>query len=187
MPVGALLVLGANPRHDPGDGFPPLIALTDRRPRDGVDERVEIMHLLLEHGANPNLRGMNDGTPLHQIVWKREAWPDHLGPRGCSSSTARTPHSGLGSMTSPLRSRMRRPWEQPNSSSRFAPRRSNASSFASRSTATSSKSSTTFGQTRISAERTPFVLCTSYFVLFPRPPSPSTWPSKRSSAPCSCW
>ena len=21
---------------------------------------------------------MNDGTPLHQVVWKQEGWPDHV-------------------------------------------------------------------------------------------------------------
>jgi len=43
-----------------------------------MDERVEVLRLLLEHGADPNERGVNDGTPLHQIVWKRDGWPDHL-------------------------------------------------------------------------------------------------------------
>jgi uncharacterized protein len=76
--VRELLELGAEPNVDPGDGFPPLIAVTDRDPRDGLDLRGEIMRLLLEHGANPNVQGMNDGTPLHQIVWKREGWSAHM-------------------------------------------------------------------------------------------------------------
>lgn len=76
--IEELLELGADARRDPGDGFPPLIAATDRRPRDGRDERVEVMRLLLAHGADPNVQGMNDGTPLHQVVWKRDGWADHL-------------------------------------------------------------------------------------------------------------
>ena len=75
--VRALLEMGADAAYEADDGFPPLIATTDRRPRDGVDDRVQVLRLLLEHGADPNRQGMNDGTPLHQVVWKREAWPDH--------------------------------------------------------------------------------------------------------------
>lgn len=76
--IADLLALGADPNVDPGDGFPALIGVTDREPRHGTDDRTEIIRLLLEHGANPNVQGMNDGTPLHQIVWKREGWPDHM-------------------------------------------------------------------------------------------------------------
>jgi ankyrin repeat protein len=76
--VRTLLALGIDATYEADDGFPPLIAVIDRNPRDGRDDRVAITRLLLEHGANPNLHGMNDGTALHQLVWKREAWPDHL-------------------------------------------------------------------------------------------------------------
>lgn len=76
--IAELLALGADPNFDPGDGFPALIAVTDRQARAGTDDRTEIIRLLLEHGANPNVQGMNDGTPLHQVVWKREGWPDHI-------------------------------------------------------------------------------------------------------------
>jgi len=76
--VRTLLEMGADATFEADDGFPPLIATTDRRPRDGVDERVEVLRLLLLHGADPNLHGMNDGTALHQVVWKREGWDDHL-------------------------------------------------------------------------------------------------------------
>jgi ankyrin repeat protein len=76
--VRELLELGADANYEADDGFPPLIAATDRRPRDGVDDRAAVIGVLLEHGADPNVRGMNDGTPLHQVVWKREGWPGHL-------------------------------------------------------------------------------------------------------------
>lgn len=75
--VRELLALGADANVDTGDGFPPLIAATDRQPRHGTDDRCEVIELLLEHGADPNVRGMNDGTPLHQAVWKHATWPSH--------------------------------------------------------------------------------------------------------------
>ena len=74
--VRTLLELGADAAYEADDGFPPLIATVDRRPRDGADERVEVLRLLLQHGADPNRHGMNDGTALHQVVWKREGWSD---------------------------------------------------------------------------------------------------------------
>jgi ankyrin repeat protein len=76
--VRELLELGADPNSPTDDGFPPLIAATDRRPRADRDDRVEVIRLLLEYGADPNVRGLNDGTPLHQVVWKRAAWPAYL-------------------------------------------------------------------------------------------------------------
>jgi len=90
--VEELLELGADARHDPGDGFPPLIAVTDRRPRDGRDERVEVMRRLLAHGADPNVQGMNDGTPLHQVVWKRDGWADHLDAARVLLNAGADPH-----------------------------------------------------------------------------------------------
>lgn len=63
--VRALLELGADPNVDEGDGFPPLIAAFDRR----ADDRVDVMRLLIRHGAALDVHGMNDGTPLHHAVW----------------------------------------------------------------------------------------------------------------------
>jgi ankyrin repeat protein len=64
-------------RIDRGDhiGFPPLIAaLSCSRTQPGSSSRpdvLEIMTLLLEFGADPNERGINDYTPLHMAVSER--------------------------------------------------------------------------------------------------------------------
>ncbi|TIS50178.1 MAG: ankyrin repeat domain-containing protein, partial [Mesorhizobium sp.] len=36
-------------------------------------DRLEIVRVLLEHGADPNMRGVNDWTPLHYAVSRRDA------------------------------------------------------------------------------------------------------------------
>lgn len=72
--IGTLLEIGANPNPEPTDhsGFPPLIAaLSCSRSQPGSPARsdvLDIMKLLLEFGADPNQRGINDYTPLHMAV-----------------------------------------------------------------------------------------------------------------------
>lgn len=72
--IRTLLEIGANPNPDRGDhiGFPPLIAaLSCSRSQPGSPARpdvLDIMKLLLEFGADPNQRGINDYTPLHMAV-----------------------------------------------------------------------------------------------------------------------
>jgi ankyrin repeat protein len=70
--IRELLEHGANPDADDGDGFPPLIAaISCLRPQPGAPGRVdvvEIVHLLLDFHADPNVRGINDWTPLHMAV-----------------------------------------------------------------------------------------------------------------------
>jgi len=67
--ISTLLELGADPNPADHAGFPPLIAaLTCSRPRPGAPGRadvIEILRLLLAHGADPDQRGINDYTPLH--------------------------------------------------------------------------------------------------------------------------
>lgn len=75
--IRQLLELGADPNQHDGDGFPPLIAaLTKTREVPGSlkrDDVPEIVALLLTHGADPNQRGVNDYTALHQAVAERNA------------------------------------------------------------------------------------------------------------------
>ena len=72
--VRTLLEIGANPNPDRCDhiGFPPLIAaLSASQSHPGHPARpdaLDIMKLLLEFGADPNQRGINDYTALHMAV-----------------------------------------------------------------------------------------------------------------------
>jgi ankyrin repeat protein len=66
--VAELLAAGADPNHpDPG-GFPALIAALSSERGD----RLEILKLLLDHGADPDQPGINDWTPLHYAVARRD-------------------------------------------------------------------------------------------------------------------
>jgi ankyrin repeat protein len=80
--VRTLLELGADPNVDDHSGFPPLIAaLSCSRPRPGARGRTDVpalLALLLDHGADPNQRGVNDYTPLHMAVAERQADAVHL-------------------------------------------------------------------------------------------------------------
>ncbi|MEZ2332293.1 ankyrin repeat domain-containing protein [Mesorhizobium sp. RCC_202] len=67
--VSALLDAGSNPNYEDHAGFPSIIAaLSTDRP-----DRLELIHILLAHGANPDTRGVNDWTPLHHAVSRRDA------------------------------------------------------------------------------------------------------------------
>ena len=70
--IRELLALGADPDGDDGDGFPPIFAaLCGLRPQPGGPGRadaLEVLTMLLEHGADPDVRGINDWTPLHMAV-----------------------------------------------------------------------------------------------------------------------
>jgi ankyrin repeat protein len=65
--VAALIELGADVNYS-GQGFPSLIAAlsTDRPDRGGI------LRLLLEKGADVGQRGINDWTPLHYAVARRD-------------------------------------------------------------------------------------------------------------------
>ena len=73
--IRELLEIGADPNPEDHAGFPPLIAaLSCSRSQPGSPGRtdvVEIMALLLDFGADPNQRGLNDYTPLHMAVGER--------------------------------------------------------------------------------------------------------------------
>ena len=73
-PIGfirTLLEIGADPNVNDG-GFPPLIAaLSCSHPQPGSPGRtdvIEIVRLLIAHGADLAQRGINDYTPLHAAV-----------------------------------------------------------------------------------------------------------------------
>jgi ankyrin repeat protein len=66
--VEALIEAGADVNYDGDDGFPALIAaLSTDRP-----DRHDLLRVLLLRGADPNRRGINDGTPLHYAVGQRD-------------------------------------------------------------------------------------------------------------------
>lgn len=70
--IRTLLELDADPNIDDHTGFPPLIAaLSCTRTQPGSRARAdvgEIVAMLLDFGADPNQRGINDYTPLHMAV-----------------------------------------------------------------------------------------------------------------------
>ena len=67
-----LLAIGADPDGHDNDGFPPLIAaLCKTNPHPGSKPRgdvVDVMARLLDAGADPNQRGINDWTALMMAV-----------------------------------------------------------------------------------------------------------------------
>ena len=66
--IAKLLEIGADPNYPDRAGFPSLLAtLSTDRP-----DRQEILRLLLRHGADVQQRGLNDWTPLHHAVWRRD-------------------------------------------------------------------------------------------------------------------
>lgn len=73
--IRQLLEQGAEPVFPVLDGFPPLIAaLSCSRPRPGSPARpdvIDIVRTLLEFGADPAQRGINDYTALHMAVAER--------------------------------------------------------------------------------------------------------------------
>jgi ankyrin repeat protein len=70
--IEELLASGADPNGHDNDGFPPLIAaLCKTHPQAGSparDDVVDVMARLLDAGADPNQRGLNDWTALHVAV-----------------------------------------------------------------------------------------------------------------------
>jgi len=70
--IEELLAIGADPDGHDNDGFPPLIAaLCKTNPHPGSKPRgdvVDVMARLLDAGADPNQRGINDWTALMMAV-----------------------------------------------------------------------------------------------------------------------
>lgn len=70
--IEELLAIGADPNGHDNDGFPPLIAaLCKTHPHAGSparDDVVDVLARLLDAGADPNQRGINDWTALQFAV-----------------------------------------------------------------------------------------------------------------------
>ena len=70
--IEELLAIGADPNGHDNDGFPPLIAaLSKTNPHPGSTPRsdvVDVIARLLDAGADPNQRGINDWTALMMAV-----------------------------------------------------------------------------------------------------------------------
>lgn len=75
--IRILLEIGADPKAEDPAGFPPLIAaLSCSRSHSGASARPdvgELLRLLLEFGADPHQRGINDYTALHMAVSEANA------------------------------------------------------------------------------------------------------------------
>jgi len=67
--ISTLLGAGSDPNYGDHGGFPAIIAAlsTDRA------DRLEVVRVLIEAGADPDMRGVNDWTPLHYAVVIRSA------------------------------------------------------------------------------------------------------------------
>ncbi|CAN7768957.1 ankyrin repeat domain-containing protein [Mesorhizobium sp. LjNodule214] len=72
--ISILLDAGSNPDYEDHAGFPSIIAALSTERTDKLD----IIRILIDHGADPNMRGVNDWTPLHYAVAKRDAEAIHL-------------------------------------------------------------------------------------------------------------
>ncbi|WP_246506093.1 ankyrin repeat domain-containing protein [Mesorhizobium silamurunense] len=84
--IATLLDAGSNPNYEDHAGFPSIIAaLSTERP-----DRLKIIGILLEHGADPNMRGVNDWTPLHYAVAQRDTEAIRLLLASCADPTLRT-------------------------------------------------------------------------------------------------
>jgi ankyrin repeat protein len=66
--IRTLLECGADPNYQSAGGFPALIAAISTK----RDERHEIVAMLLSFGADLQQRGINDWTPLHYAVARRD-------------------------------------------------------------------------------------------------------------------
>ena len=84
--IRTLLEAGSNANYVDDAGFPSLIATlsTDRH------DKLDIVRLLLEFGADPNQRGINDWTPLHYAANKAEQDAIGLLLRSGADPTLRT-------------------------------------------------------------------------------------------------
>lgn len=67
--ISTLLSAGSNPNYSHHGGFPSIIAVLSTERAD----KLEIMRILIDAGADLDMRGVNDWTPLHYAVAVRDA------------------------------------------------------------------------------------------------------------------
>ena len=69
--IEALIAAGSDVNYDDNAGFPSLIAAlsTDRH---GRGDKLDVLRLLIRHGADLDQRGHNDWTPLHYAASLRD-------------------------------------------------------------------------------------------------------------------
>jgi uncharacterized protein len=84
--VRRLLQLGADPSAPAADGFPPLFQAIDASRED----RHDVLAALLDAGADPEGRGLNDGTALHHAVARRDVEAVRMLMRHGADPSART-------------------------------------------------------------------------------------------------
>ncbi|MBP1919299.1 ankyrin repeat protein [Youngiibacter multivorans] len=83
--IRKLLSLGADPNYFDGS-YPSIIAaLSTDRP-----DKFNIIILLLQHGADLNMRGINDYTPLHYAASQNDPEAIRLLLNYCADRNART-------------------------------------------------------------------------------------------------
>ncbi len=96
--IEQLIAAGSNVNYDDDGGFPSLIAAlsTDRHSRG---DRLDVLRLLIRHGADLDQRGINDWTPLHYAVNLRDLEALRLLLEAGADPTART---RIDNLTTPL-------------------------------------------------------------------------------------
>jgi len=90
--IESLLAAGADPNFEARDGFPSLIEVIHHDSED----RPAKLRALLDAGADPNQRGVNDWTPLHAAAARDEDTSIELLLIHGADPTARTRIDDLG-------------------------------------------------------------------------------------------
>ncbi|TPJ42522.1 ankyrin repeat domain-containing protein [Mesorhizobium sp. B2-5-13] len=84
--VAMLIEAGSSPNYEDHAGFPSIIAALSTKRADKLD----IIGILIDHGADPDMRGVNDWTPLHYAVATRDAEAIRLLLAGGADPSLRT-------------------------------------------------------------------------------------------------
>ncbi|MBZ9671119.1 ankyrin repeat domain-containing protein [Mesorhizobium sp. ES1-3] len=84
--IATLIEAGSSPNYGDHAGFPSIIAALSTERADKLD----IIRILVDHGADPDMRGVNDWTPLHYGVAMRDAEAIRLLLAGGADPSLRT-------------------------------------------------------------------------------------------------